>query len=253
MKTTICFICLLFSCTLIMGNNIGDPSESGAGTGSLNRSMSIDLSDTVIFDLSQSVINGNTVEFPVYFKSNEIVNALDFSFRFDETNFTYDTTVNLTSYLQVYSFYNSNDSTLRFTSNSLLTIGNDTPLVLLRFTSLSGQVCSPNLNTISVYLNGDPCSSKVVPCMSANTPDEMITAIDVKFFPNPASDFITINAPERSNLEIMDLNCARILPSSELKLDQANRVNLKTIPNGIYLLRISNEKFVSVKRIVVNR
>lgn len=215
--------------------------------------MVIDQNDTVVFDLSQSVINGSSVEFPVYIKSNEIVNALDFSFRFDETNFTYDTTVNLTSYLQVYSFYNSNDSTLRFTSNSLLTIGNDTPLVLLRFTSLTGQVCSPDLNSISVYLNGDPCSSKVVACISAGTKDEIHATAEIALFPNPTNDYITIIAQEPANLEIMDLNGVQVLPSSELKQYQANQVNLKPIPNGIYLLRISNKNFVSVKRVVVSR
>ena len=48
--------------------------------GSSDRVAQVDQSDQWYLDLSQSVINGNEIEFPVYFHSDDIVNAWIFLF-----------------------------------------------------------------------------------------------------------------------------------------------------------------------------
>ncbi|MBP6335080.1 MAG: T9SS type A sorting domain-containing protein [Bacteroidia bacterium] len=253
MKHILLSIAILFAGTILAENNAANFSELEQNSGSLNRSTQIDQSDSVIFDLSQSVINGNSVEFPVYIHSDDTINALDFSFRFNQVNFAYDTTVNLTSYLQVYSYYNTIDSTLRFTSNSLPTIGNDTPLVLLRFTSSVGQLCSGDLNSITVYLNGDPCSYKVITCISAGVMNLEHLSGEIEVYPNPTTDFITISSPETATLKITDINGSEIFRPTLLTKDISTQIQLQSLPNGVYLVKVFNEKFISIKRIVLNR
>ena len=79
----------------------------------------IDLSDTVVFDLSQAIITGTSIDIPISIISDDTINALDFSLKYDQVKFLYDSIIDLTTYLQAVSFYNSNDSTIRFTSNSI--------------------------------------------------------------------------------------------------------------------------------------
>ena len=125
------------------------------------RAQTINALDTVVFDLSQSVITGNNVWFPVSILSDDTIYALDFSLKYNQNNLAYDSIINLTNYLQPFSYYNSNDSTWRFTSNSLQQITNDTPLVSVSFNLIGGLLTNSDLYTIKAYLNGTQCSIKL--------------------------------------------------------------------------------------------
>ncbi len=147
--------------------------------------------DSVFFDIAQAVINGSSVEFPVYFRSDDVINSLDFAFKYNQTHLEYDTIINLTSYIEPLSYYNPNDSTVRLTSYSFTQpYSNDTPLVIVRFTLLSGQLCSNDLDSVSALLNGDACAYLVSDCLSGlfDAPAE----VPMNLFPNPASDWVTI-------------------------------------------------------------
>src|SRR4051794_4731655 len=95
-------------------------------------SLVINQYDTVVFNVLQAVYQGGYVEFPVFFRSDDTINALDFSFKFNTACFTYDTVIKLASYLTVNANYDSGLSRLIFTSYSLQRITNDTPLVKIR-------------------------------------------------------------------------------------------------------------------------
>ena len=111
-----------------------------------NRVQTIDALDTVVFDLSQAVINGNNVEFPVSIISDDTINSLDFSLKYNQINLSYDTIIDLTTYLQSFAFYNNNDSTLRFTSYCFQAISHDTSLVSIHFNMLSAQIANADFN-----------------------------------------------------------------------------------------------------------
>ncbi|HNP47504.1 MAG TPA: T9SS type A sorting domain-containing protein [Bacteroidia bacterium] len=253
MKHTLLCIVILLTNSFLLSSKAKIVNTEKENGGSSDRVAQVDQSDTVIFDLSQSVINGNEIEFPVYFHSDDIVNALDFSFRFNQLNFSYDSIINLTHYLQVYSFYNTNDSTLRFTSNSLSAIGNDTPLVMLRFISTGGQLCSGDLNTINAYLNGDPCSFKLVSCVIAGLNETMGSEDQINIFPNPTNDRITIECPDASTVQICDLNGKAVLNTEFISEATPLHMNLESLSNGIYLARIFNEKQITLRKIILSR
>jgi hypothetical protein len=73
-----------------------------------------------------------------------------------------------------------------------------------------------------------------------------------KIFPNPASNFINIEARNSSVTEVklMDLN-GKILANSTFQ--SYTRINLEGLSNGIYLLKFSNEYGIWVEKVVVGK
>ncbi|MFM8916278.1 MAG: cohesin domain-containing protein, partial [Bacteroidota bacterium] len=122
--------------------------------------LTIDQFDTIFFDLSAASVVGSTVEFPVYYKSDDQVVALDFNFKYNHNKLDYDTIVKLANYLDVLSFYNTNDSTVRLTSyTNTLFYPNDSVLFKVKFTVLQpGPLCNGDIFAVNSLLNGDICT-----------------------------------------------------------------------------------------------
>lgn len=84
------------------------------------------------------------------------------------------------------------------------------------------------------------------------------TQLDVTIFPNPTTDFMTIQAefiPSHSDIIIEDLQGKVVLHnylSNEL-MNQNYTLDLSIIPNGIYLLKIKSQKQLYIKRIIINK
>jgi len=134
-----------------------------------DRASTINSGDTVVFDYSQAVfVNGN-LKFPVSIITDDVdVFSLDFQFRFNNVDFTYDTVLNTYNLTDLNGFYNPTDLKLRVTSFNLDVLPNNTNLVTLSFNTTSNQFCALNPYDVLVYLNGDPCSYKIIGC--ANEP-----------------------------------------------------------------------------------
>src|SRR6267378_1153823 len=154
---------LILGMILIGGLAVAQNLKSGiAAEDELKRAEKVDTKDTVVFDLSQAVIVGNSMDIPVSVLSDDTINSLDFSMKFNQAKLTYDTLINNASYLQSLAFFNKTDSTLRATSNSLQQYGNNTPLMAIRFRFISVcNISKADFNSVAVYLGGKPCSFKV--------------------------------------------------------------------------------------------
>ncbi|QQS28707.1 MAG: T9SS type A sorting domain-containing protein [Sphingobacteriales bacterium] len=70
---------------------------------------------------------------------------------------------------------------------------------------------------------------------------------DILIYPNPASDFITIEVHEKTTLNLLDLQ-GRLLKSLHLT-NNAKKVDLSNLNQGIYLLELKNEKETVVKKV----
>ena len=211
----------------------------------------IDATDTVVFDLSQAIVMISTVEFPLYFFSDDTVNAVDFSLKFNQTNFEFDSVINLTPNLQTMSYLNVSDSTLRFTSNCLQRIPNDSALINIRFNVISGSFCVSDLSDILVYLNGDLCSSKVIDCVSNNISEFDASNLIAEVYPNPALQNLTIHANEDLKIVVSNLIGETLLPEFELLHDQINTIDVSNFAPGIYILRMQANGHLVSKKIVV--
>jgi len=73
----------------------------------------------------------------------------------------------------------------------------------------------------------------------------------IKTFPNPANDKITIEVPEQSTkgvLSLQDLNGREFLQKTVT--NRSTMIDISALPNGVYLLRLINNKQVMVGKII---
>ncbi len=128
----------------------------------------IDANDSVIFNLTNAIVTATYIDIPVYIKSTDVINALDFELKFNESILTFDSVISYRSYLLALANFNLSDRYLRFTSSSFTSIEKDTPLVAIRFNLVSPciQVNKTDLFNITAYLNGDPCGKRVTDATS---------------------------------------------------------------------------------------
>ncbi len=134
-----------------------------------DRASTINSGDTVVFDYSQAVfVNGN-LKFPVSIITDDTdVFSLDFQFRFNTVDFTYDQVLNTNTLTSLLGNFNPADQILRVFSFDDNVLPNNTDLITLSFNTTSTEFCSLNPFNVLVYLNGEPCSYKFIGC--ANDP-----------------------------------------------------------------------------------
>ncbi len=242
----------LFSC--INCYCIADTDRFALGTkmNSLYKTATINLLDTVVFDLAKSDTLPTSISFPVYILSDDTINALDFSFKYNELDFLYDSISDLTTYMQTFSYYNPMDSTLRFTSNSFQRYENDSALVSIHFTVLSGQFCKEDINKVKVYLNGDGCSVKIEDCLHLAVPKIQKSKNEIKIYPNPASVEINVQPSQNALLELFATDGSRMLQTN-VKANREEKINTAQIANGIYFLRATNAHFSITTKISIQK
>lgn len=212
-------------------------------------SLLINNLDSVVFDIEQSTISGGFVEFPVKFLSDDSIFALDFSFKYNQLNFLYDSTINITTGLTALAHYNPNDSIVRVTSYSLSTLPNDSPIVKLRFQVLSGTFCNADVNTVKGYLNGDLCSNKLVNC---NTTGIDETGFDkmIQVFPNPSSGVVHVDIPvDGATLSIIDLYGKILL--TKTGVSRQHTLNFSSLTAGVYFIAIQKDETTVVSKLLL--
>lgn len=212
----------------------------------------IDAADTVVFDMSTAIYSADTIEFPVYFNSDDLIYSLDYSFKYDQTKMTFDT-ITLApagSALLAYSYYNPNDSVVRFTSSSLVSIANAAPIAMLRFILLPGQsLDSTDLFTLKGYLNGDACSEYIVPPLTTGLNENFEEELGFSLFPNPVNTelFVFVNADVVG--EIID-ESGRTIKNINLIANEKNSISFETLKESFYIIRIVSNKGMVSKRVI---
>jgi len=233
------FVCILANTAAKAGQNFSKQHDTQTST--------IDINDTVVFDISQSQIAGNKVSFPVYIITDDTINALDFSFQYDEMNFSLDAIIDLTTYMQ--STYNYNSGTVYFTSYSLQEIDHNTNLLSISLNMLGHYLCSDDLDSLLVYLNGDPCSVKVVECLSDAVPEK--DQLNLQVFPNPATDVLSITCKENAHLELIDVKGVVVFSGINNSANSSCTIDVSHLNKGMYVLSVLENEKVSYEKVVV--
>jgi gliding motility-associated-like protein len=126
--------------------------------------------DTMFFDLSKALISGNGPYFydvPVYIRSNGPISNFDFWFKYNQSDLTYVSTINLVSALDPYTNYNSDNQFLSNTTSGptlSYTVPMNTSLLYVRF-QLDGSctlVDSSDFTSVSSLMNGSVCKHKFI-------------------------------------------------------------------------------------------
>ncbi|HXC03254.1 MAG TPA: Ig-like domain-containing protein [Bacteroidia bacterium] len=234
---------------------LGDVNGSYAGIapdGHLKAAQKIlSPSDKVVFDMADASIHGNTIDIPVYVSSVDVTNSLDFALKFNESVLSFDSVINNTTYLQPLSYLNPNDQTLRVTSNSTQNYSMNTPLVSLRFKTLSGSVNKTDLNSLRAYINGDSTGTLVTDLATGILTPASVEMVSV--YPNPTNKTIHVEVSEKSTVQLFDISGKEVIDARNVNANEKQAIDVLSVANGVYFLKVSNDKFITVKKVVINK
>ncbi|MFM8432482.1 MAG: hypothetical protein ACKOA1_06785 [Bacteroidota bacterium] len=204
--------------------------------------------DSVLFDLSQAAYSSNTVEFPVYFNSDDTINAVDFALRFNQANLTLDTILNLSSGLQSTYFLNPGDSILRFSSYNLSVIPNLSNVALVRFFINTSVISISDLYDFDVFLNGFRCSWRVFD--ATNDIHENVRRELFSVFPIPADNMVFLRGQTDATYRITDCK-GSVIKEGGIEKDMSLVLDVSDFPNGTYQVSFMSICGLQNKRIII--
>ena len=208
-------------------------------------------SDKVIFDLTNAVVSQNSVDVPVLVSSNKVVTSLDFATRFNENKLKFENIVDKTSYLDQYSYFNQDDNTLRFTTTTLNkeVIETGKTLVILHFSKIGGEISQSDLQSVEAYVNGEMASLEVTNATGINTIENNRS---FNVYPNPASDKLNIEVSENAKVQVLDIT-GKVVMETAVIANQIQTLEVNNLANGVYTVKVSNDKFVKMQKVVINK
>ncbi len=247
LKIKLVLLCLMVSSSIYSQNSTKTPSIKG----NINSAKisTIDSGDSVVFDLSQINLSSSPLEVPVSIISDDTIYALDFSLKYDHNALEYDTILDLTTYLMPLSYYNSNDSTVRFTSSSFQPCDTLTPLALVRFNLLTPTFTNTDLYSLKAYLNGNQCSIKIILPTILSVSEN--SAQKFNLFPNPANEKAIIEGSEEFQLIVFNQMGFSVFSDSIYSQNNLATLNLEPLKSGMYFVEVKNKKGTSIKKLFV--
>ncbi len=209
--------------------------------------------DTVMFDLAHAIYSGGDVSVPVSMITNTVVNGIDFATKYNENMLTYDSTFDQTGYLDAYSYFNTNDRTIRFSATNISggNIQAGVTLVLVRFHNLDGTMIPAYLDSVRAYINGSPAIIKLTSPtvgIATNKAERNVTV-----YPNPTTNILNVIVSEDSKLEMLDLNGKVVVAETNVNAKQHQVIDVTSLANGVYMLKVYNDKYVKMQKVVINR
>ena len=205
----------------------------------------------IIFDFTRAIVNGNSVDVPVSIVSTEDVKALDFAIKFNENELTFNDVVSNSSKIEAFNFFNTDDRTMRFTSNNFSNFALNTEVVNVRLNLSNGKIKAEDFTSVMGMLNGKQVKVELKEKASGLTVNA--AANSVRIFPNPTNGLLNIVANENSTVEITDLTGKQVMFVFNLNANVKQEINVSDFSNGMYIVKVYNENFSSVERIVVNK
>jgi hypothetical protein len=207
--------------------------------------------EKVIFDLNRAVYSAGSVEVPVTVMSVGGVNAVDFSMNINENKLSFVGMTGVASNLESLSHFNADDRKVRFTANGIESVNTARPVAFVKF-NMNGAVDASDLMNAFGYINGNQAEVEVignfVTGISANDYNEVVAV-----FPNPASNMVNVIAPEATTISMMDAAGRVISAPVSVSAGQTHSISTSEFAAGVYFVKISNNNFSVMKKVVVNK
>jgi hypothetical protein len=257
MKNTLLLsICVLISSLILKSETFQlDKEKAKKSIESIEGIRTINSGDTVVFDLTQIINEGNVVTFPVSIISDDLIQALDFSLKYNQEDFAWDDILVLpTNALSATQSFNQNDLTLRFTSfivdfNQHYDL--NSPIVNVRFNVLAGVLDSSDLDIVATYLNGEPSSFIVKVDAAVGLDKTLKDAAFLNVFPNPSSGILNITCSDNAISEMVDLNGRIVNSNIVLNAGQKTELALDKFAPGIYFLKVTSSNKTQFRKIII--
>jgi len=243
-------LCPAFTLEFYNGILIGDVNGNVATANPSN--LFRDEANKVIFDLNHAIYANNTVEIPVSILGTNVINSVDFALQLDETKLSFNSINNVDASLDAFSHFNTEDRTVRFTSNNMEAIQNNAILATLKLNVVSGNVSASDIKNAISYLNGNASGVEFVGDFSTG-----INAVDfsnvVSVFPNPANEYVQVLSPESATIQVLDAAGRLVIGTINAIGGQTQTISTEQLAAGVYFVRISNDNFSVMKKVVLNK
>jgi transcription initiation factor IIF auxiliary subunit len=203
-------------------------------------------SSKVVFDMTRAVKGEGTLEIPVFFASDEDVTSIDFALQFNEESLTYGSVVKNVPGLESADHFNTDDRTLRFTAYSLKNIEAGTKVATVRFNTYADNVKASDLSGVSALINGKIAELAVLDAGAVNE-------VSVDYYPNPAHDVLNVVVSADAKVVLMDITGKSILFETEVNANQKKEINVSDLRNGLYLMKVYSNDFVSNSKVVIQK
>ena len=233
--------CIVLDQEIYTGILLGDVNGNYATVA--NNGAFRSAADQVVLDFASAKVSGNYVDVPVTFTASEAINAVDFAVVMNNSNLTYHSVSTSNSSVEVLANVAA-DNTLRLTSSSLETLENGQTVATVRFSVNSGSFNASDITLSEGYLNGEKAG------ISATG---VAAAADVNVYPNPARGILNVVSVEDATVQILDLEGRMLMPQMNVNAFQKYEINISTLADGVYMVKIFNGNFSSMKKIVVKK
>ena len=242
--------CPLITSETYKGILVGDVDGSYATitntTGTINKVSSSD--DKIVLDLTKAIVNGTTVDVPVSIVSSSPVTSLDLATMINETKLTANDVVksSVDKNMELISYFNPNDRVLRVASNNLNNYEKNTAIMYVRFDIANGDISAADLINVSGGLNGKRVTVEI------KTSESSFTNV-VGIHPNPTTGVVNVVASEDGTLQLLDITGKSVLLQTNVIANENQTLDFSELANGVYILKVANDKSVTVKKIVLNK
>jgi hypothetical protein len=243
-------------CPLIQDENyigilVGDVDasyETIANDGAI-KSVS-DTTSEIIIDLEHAVLSNGNMIIPVSLTCNDVVNSFDFDLLIN------DLKASVASVESQYSFnYNWNyidfDKMLSVAAFSTSPIPTDNTVSLTLTLIGVETLTSSDLTGALALVNGQAANLIVIDA-TTGVPSETKENM-VQVYPNPTSDKLNVEVSIDSKVQLLDVNGKQVVVEQNVNSNQTQTIDVSNLAPGIYMVKIYNDKFVSMKKVVIKK
>ena len=232
-----------------MGILLGDVDATYASIAHNGTIKSAEAAGEVVFNILDAVKdNSGNLVIPVSLNSTDVVNSFGFDVVLNDQKITVKS---VDAYgINLNWNYISTDKMLSVASYSLNEIPTQNTATLTMTITGAADLTMADFNATLVKINGKNATLKVVDASTAGLNPNM-KANKVSVYPNPASDKLNIEVSSDSKVQILDLNGKHIGAERKVSANQKQVIDVTDLAKGIYMVRVSNNQSVEVKKVVI--
>jgi len=235
-----------------LGVMLGDADGTYAAKANDGKLKSVvaENSSEIVIDLSKAMIVNGDIQLPVSLKSAEAITSYSFQLTLKDhvkVNAIVSTVnANLDwNYIPEYkallvSTYTSGVATIPNTS----TVANITVQGM-------GSINPSDLTGVISKINGKDANILVVDA-TLGVPEQGKDNL-VKVYPNPATDKVNIETSVDSKMLIFDFNGKQVAGEQNVSANQKQSVDVSNLVPGVYMIKVYNDKFVKVQKVVIKK
>ena len=126
----------------------------------------------------------------------------------------------------------------------------NTASLTLTLTGLDA-VTSSDFNGTLALINGNLATLRVVDAntgIEGNTNDNM-----VQVYPNPTSDKLNVVVSSNAKVQLLDLNGKQVVAEQNVNANQKQTIDVSNLAAGVYMVKIYNDKFVKMQKVIIKK